>query len=125
VKRTLLILLLPAACLTAGCGALGSTALPVTPPAPDESAALPPLTTHLHTLTVASDGCGVVRTNLQREPENLGWTVKDGGGFEVLQRNATGEDHYRHPQPGTYTVVLTAWDGDGYAPVSNTVSISC
>jgi hypothetical protein len=124
VKRTFLILL-PVACLSAGCGAFGSTALPVTPPAPDESADLPPLASHLHTLIVDSDGCGVIRTNVQQEPENLGWSIKDRSGYEVLQRNATGEDHFRYPQPGAFTVVLTAWDGNGYVAVSNTVSISC
>lgn len=77
------------------------------------------------TLTVHSDGCGVIRTEFDETPHNLTWSVKDGDGFEVLGRNAEGESRYRYYQPGIYTVVLEAWNGDSYAPVSNEVTIAC
>ena len=54
--------------------------------------------------------------------ENLGWSIRDPDGFEVLQRNALGETHYRYFQGGTYTAVLTASDGEKYAPVSGSPS---
>jgi len=77
------------------------------------------------TLTVYSDGCGVIRTEFARDPQNLSWSVKDAGGFQVLQRNAEGETRYRYFRSGHYTVTLTGFDGQKYAPASNTVSISC
>lgn len=78
------------------------------------------------TLRVASDGCGVIRNDFPgAEPRGLTWSVKDAEGFEVLARNALGETHYRYYLSGTYTVVLSAWDGDSYAPISNTVTIHC
>lgn len=76
-------------------------------------------------LTVASDGCGVIRTELDDEPHGLQWVVRDRDGFQVLARNALGETRYRYFQPGTYTVELKAWDGEKYAPISNTVTIDC
>lgn len=76
-------------------------------------------------LVVASDGCGVVRSELAPEPHGLQWSVRDTDGFEVLGRNALGETHYRYFRPGTFTVVLVAWDGQEYAPISNTVTIEC
>lgn len=77
------------------------------------------------TLTVHSDGCGVIRTEFEETPHNLTWSVKDPDGFEVLGRNADGETRYRYFEAGTYTVVLEAWNGDSYAPVSNEVTITC
>ena len=77
------------------------------------------------TLTVHSDGCGVIRTEFEETPLNLTWSVKDPDGFQVLGRNAEGETRYRYFQGGTYTVVLEAWNGDFYAPVSNEVTITC
>ncbi len=77
------------------------------------------------TLTVHSDGCGVIRTEFDETPRNLTWSVKDPDGFQVLGRNAEGETRYRYFQGGTFTVVLEAWNGDSYAPVSNEVTINC
>ena len=76
-------------------------------------------------LSVHSDGCGVVRTEPAQPLENLTWSVRDSAGFEVLGRNAESETRYRYFQPGTYTVVLTAWGGGSYVPVSNEVTIRC
>jgi hypothetical protein len=77
------------------------------------------------TLTVFSDGCGVIRSELPDEPHGLTWSIVDADGFEVLARNAAGETRYRYFQSGTYTVVLKAWDGSKYAAISNTVTIHC
>ncbi|WP_421119215.1 hypothetical protein ACE2AJ_17895 [Aquihabitans daechungensis] len=98
-----------------GDGAGGPTA--TTAPAGD-----PELT---HALTVHTDGCGVIRTEADPEPRNLTWEVLDEDGFSVLGRNALGETRYRYYRGGTYTVTLTAWGGDAYVPVSNTVTITC
>lgn len=76
-------------------------------------------------LSVASDGCGVIRSDLEIEPHGLQWTILDNEGFQTLGRNALGETRYRYFAPGTYTVVLEAWDGEKYAPISNTVTIDC
>jgi hypothetical protein len=76
-------------------------------------------------LTVAADGCGVIRSGPAGEPRGLQWRVLDGEGFQVLGRNALGETRYRYFRPGTYTVVLVAWDGQKYAPISNEVTIDC
>ena len=76
-----------------------------------------------YTLTVHEDGCGVIRT--PAEPNDLTWVVKDQDGFQVLGRNADGEDRYRYFQPGTYTVVLETYGGSEYVEVSNTVTIHC
>jgi hypothetical protein len=78
-----------------------------------------------HTLTVHDDGCGVVRTEADPEPDGLTWSVYDEDGFSVLGRNALGETRYRYFTPGTYTMVLEAWGGDSYVPVSNEVTITC
>ena len=56
---------------------------------------------------------------------NLTWSVSDELGVQVLGRNALGETRYRYFQPGTWTVVLTAWAEDRYVPVSDEVTISC
>ncbi len=77
-------------------------------------------------LRVYSDGCGVIRSEFPGgPPDGLTWTVLDAGGFQVLGRNAEGETRYRYYRPGTYTVVLKAWGGSSYVPVSNTVTIRC
>ena len=76
-------------------------------------------------MTVHSDGCGVIRSELAENPRGISWSVKDADGFQVLQRNAAGETRYRYFQPGTYTVVLEAWGGNSYVPISNSVTISC
>lgn len=76
-------------------------------------------------LTVHSDGCGVIRTEMEQEPTGLQWSIGDSEGFEVLERNAAGETRYRYFRPGTYSVVLEAWNGNRYAPISNTVTINC
>lgn len=77
-------------------------------------------------LQVATDGCGVIRSQFSAgPPHGLQWSVADAEGFEVLGRNALGETHYRYFQSGSYTVVLKAWGGESYVPVSNAVSISC
>jgi hypothetical protein len=79
------------------------------------------------TLEVYTDGCGVIRS----EPavgvsyDNLTWSVRDAGGFEVLGRNAEGETRYRYFQAGDYTVVLQAWLDGAYRAVSNEVTVHC
>ena len=78
-----------------------------------------------YVLEVGDDGCTVLRSSSTPEAENLQWTIRDAQGLSLLERNALGEDRYRYFQGGTYTVVLEAWDGEGYAPVSNEVSITC
>ena len=100
------------------------TALPDTALIPWEStvAEPPPLK-----LEVYQDGCGVIRS--EAEPgvtyENLTWSVRDMGGFQVLGRVAENETRYRYFIGGRYTVVLEAsWDG-GYHQVSNEVTIRC
>jgi len=79
------------------------------------------------TLEVFGDGCGLIRS--EPKPgvsyENLAWSIRDRDGFQVLQRNALGETHYRYFVGGTYTAVLEAWDGEKYAAVSNEVTIRC
>jgi hypothetical protein len=83
-----------------------------------------PLQRDMYVMTVHDDGCGVIRTTRPEDPRNLTWVVNDQDGFQVLGRNAEGEDRYRYFQGGTYTVVLEAY-GAGYEEVSNTVTISC
>jgi hypothetical protein len=77
------------------------------------------------TLTVHTDGCGVIRTEVPPDTDNLTWHVEDQDGFAVLERNARSETRYRYFRPGTYTVVLQAFDGVAYVPISNTVTITC
>jgi hypothetical protein len=78
------------------------------------------------TLEVFSDGCGVIRSEAPAGTfENLTWTFLDQDGFQVLGRNAEGETRYRYFQGGTYTVVLEAWGGSSYVPVSNEVTVHC
>jgi hypothetical protein len=78
-------------------------------------------------LTVHGDGCGVVRRQVVGADDlpGLQWVLTDPDGVQVLARNALGEDRYRHDLPGRYSVVLEAWDGDGYTPVSDPVVITC
>jgi hypothetical protein len=78
-------------------------------------------------LSVYSDGCGVIRSAAApgTSYDNLTWSVRDAGGFQVLGRNAEGETRYRYFQGGTYTVVLEAFVNGGYRPVSNKVTINC
>jgi hypothetical protein len=125
MRRSLSTLtLLPALALglCACAGPFGTLPGPSTSTPPPQAEKLSP---SMYALRLAPDGCGVIRTTRQPEPRNLGWSVRDPQGFEVLQRNAHGEDRYRFYQPGRYTVVLTAFDGQGYAPVSNRVSVAC
>jgi hypothetical protein len=79
------------------------------------------------TLRVYQDGCGVIRSRPATGVtyQNLTWSVRDEGGFQVLGRNAEGETRYRYFQSGTYTVVLQAFVNGAYRPVSNTVTIRC
>jgi hypothetical protein len=77
------------------------------------------------TLTVHDDGCGVIRSDVPPGIENLTWHIEDEDGFQVLGRNAEGETRYRYFRPGTYTVVLEAYDGRASVPISNTVTITC
>jgi serine/threonine-protein kinase len=78
------------------------------------------------TLEVAGDGCGVIRSEFPgSEPDGLQWSVTDGEGFEVLARNALGETQYRYFRPGSYEIVLQAWNGQQYADLSNPVSVTC
>lgn len=78
-------------------------------------------------LEVASDGCGVIRSEPPGgPPDMLTWVVKDKEGFQVLGRGAGGETRYRYFAAGDYDVVLQAHDGEKYGDVSsNTVSIEC
>ena len=78
------------------------------------------------TLRVAEDGCGVIRTDFGGDPpDGLQWVVTDREGFQVLGRNALGETRYRYYVAGEYRVVLEAFDGEKYVPVSNKVEIQC
>ena len=93
---------------------------------PEPSSSASPEPPPMIDLTVHTDGCGLVREDVDESLyENLGWSIVDADGFEVLQRNALGETHYRYFQGGSYTAALTAWDGEKYAPVSRTVEITC
>lgn len=78
-------------------------------------------------VTVHTDGCGVIRTEGPggEDLPSLTWSVTDADGFQVLERNALGETHYRYFVGGTYEVVLEAWGDGSYVPVSNTVTITC
>ncbi len=78
-------------------------------------------------LRVYRDGCGVIRSEAADDVDyqNLTWSVRDQGGFQVLGRNAEGETRYRYFVGGTYTVVLEAFVDGAYRPVSNQVSITC
>jgi hypothetical protein len=76
-------------------------------------------------LVVHTDGCGVIRPEIAEPPHGFTWSVRDLDGFTVLGRNALNETHYRYFRPGTYTVVLEAWDGEKYAAISNVVTINC
>ena len=77
-------------------------------------------------LTVHTDGCGLIREDVDESLyHNLTWQISDTDGFQVLGRNALGETRYRYFQGGSYSAVLTAWDGDKYAPVSNEVALTC
>jgi hypothetical protein len=78
------------------------------------------------TLTVHTDGCGVIRTEVPAYQHNgLTWNVYDSDGFQVLGRVADNETRYRYFQPGTYTVNLEALIGTEYVTISNTVTINC
>lgn len=91
-------------------------------PVPSASAAPPPMID----LTVHTDGCGLIREDIDESLyHNLTWQISDADGFQVLGRNALGETRYRYFQGGTYTAVLTAWDGEKYASVSDEVSLTC
>jgi hypothetical protein len=59
------------------------------------------------------------------EPDGLQWSVTDGEGSEVLARNALGETQYRYFRPGSYEIVLQAWNGQQYADLSNPVPVTC
>jgi hypothetical protein len=90
---------------------------------PDETGAtLPRLK-----LRVFADGCGVIRSRPRKGVgyDNLTWSFRDRDGFQVLGRNAHGETRYRYYLAGNYTVVLEAWTGNRYAPVSNKVTVHC
>ncbi len=76
-------------------------------------------------LELASDGCGVIRSTVDEDARSLQWTVLDGEGFQVLGRNALGEDRYRYFRPGEYSIELRAWGGDRYVAVSDRIDISC
>jgi hypothetical protein len=115
--------------LAVGCGSHDDdTAERPTTPAAKTTQPLPaaPADPGRATLQVAEDGCGVLRSEFAGpEPDNLQWLVTDSAGFEVLGRSATNEVRYRYFRPRSYTVHLQAWNGAGYAAVSDRVSISC
>ena len=77
------------------------------------------------TLAVDPGGCGVYRSMLPDDLDSLLWVIKGVDGVEVLSRNALDETQYFYYREGDYTVVLEAWNGDGYVEISNTVEISC
>lgn len=102
------------------------TATPDVTPIPFESAPAAAAPPQLE-LEVYEDGCGVIRS--EAEPgvtyDNLTWSVRDTGGFQVLGRVAENETRYRYFVPGRFTVVLEAsWNG-AYHTVSNEVAIRC
>jgi len=78
-------------------------------------------------LTIAADGCGVTRTEVEGSTpvRSLTWVISDAEGFSVLERNAEGEYNYRYFRGGQYRVLLKAWYSDRYFPVSNEVEINC
>jgi hypothetical protein len=78
-----------------------------------------------YTLSVGADGCELVRTKLDDEPRGLTWHIQNLDGEDALERNALNEVRYRYGPSGSFVVALTAWDGEGYARVSNSVSIAC
>ena len=84
-----------------------------------------PLSPDMYALTVHEDGCGVIRSEVPVDAPTLTWVIEDQDGFQVLGRNALGEDRYRYFQGGTYTVVLEAFGDGAYGVVSNRVTISC
>lgn len=121
VSRALGMLLLVGMSVTlASCGLDPSSQRRARPAPPAETRPLPSAQ-----LTVHSDGCGVIRAEMAKEPQGLQWSITDSDGFEVLERNAAGETRYRYFRPGTYSAVLEAWNGNRYAPISNTVTINC
>jgi hypothetical protein len=75
------------------------------------------------TLTVHSDGCGVIRSG--EIGDDLTWVIRDQDGFQVLGRTTAGETRYRYVRPGTDTVVVQAWGGGHSAEVGNAVTITC
>jgi hypothetical protein len=78
------------------------------------------------TLTVHTDGCGVIRTDVPADQHTgLTWNVYDADGFQVLGRVADNETRYRYFQAGTYTVNLEARIGTKSVTISNTVTINC
>jgi len=94
--------------------------VPAAPPSPSPSV-LPRIGLVVHT-----DGCGLIREDVdETRYRNLGWSISDEDGFEVLQRNALGELRYRYFQPGIFTAALTAFDGQKYVSVSDEVTITC
>lgn len=97
---------------------------PLVPLEPASAAAEPPPPLELE---VYQDGCGVIRSGAAPGVtyDNLTWSVRDEGGFQVLGRVAENETRYRYFVPGRFTVVLEAfWDG-AYRTVSNEVTIRC
>ena len=58
-------------------------------------------------------------------PSNRRLRAREMAGVHVLDRNAEGEMQFQYFRPGTYTVELTAWDGEKYATMSNQLTINC
>jgi hypothetical protein len=79
------------------------------------------------TLQVASDGCGVERSEVTGSTpiNNLTWVVRDAEGFVVLERSAEGEYRYRYFGNGNFTISINAWYGGRYHQISDEVKIDC
>lgn len=78
-------------------------------------------------LSVAVDGCGVVRSEVRGSTavEALTWVIEDDNRFTVLERGAENEYNYRYFSAGHYIVHIKAWYGGRYHTISNEVEIYC
>lgn len=78
-------------------------------------------------LSVAVDGCGVMRSEVSGSTavDALTWVIEDADGFAVLERGADNEYNYRYFAAGHYIVHLKAWYGGRYHTISNEIEIDC
>ncbi len=78
-------------------------------------------------LSVAADGCGVIRgeVNGKNAVDGITWVIEDADGFVVLERTADAETRYRYFAAGQYTVTIKARYHGRYYTISNAVEIDC